>query len=625
LVKAMAANDTEQLVVELEARVAQFERNFKRANRTASDNWTAIENRSRLAARRVENSFNAAALRVGGSLKAMAGAFAGGFAIGGLSQLPQLVRQTVASTAEIADVADKIGVTTERLQELRFAADQSGVTANELDDAMAQFARRIGEAAAGSGDLAKILAANGVAIRDAEGNIRPLNDLLREYAELIRNAGSDSDRLALAVDAFGRSGDGMVNLLRDGTDGLDALTAQARTAGAVLGDDLVRAAADVDDKFAVLQARFDVFVKSSIIEFVGDVNTIMADLAGVGQAAADAWGRFEEIWNRIARISPEDAAKSKLRAELIRQAVTGDYGTDADYSLTFPQAPKGDRPGATSTPTIVPGARSGGGSRESAIDTIEREREKVDELIAALESERDLIGASEGEQRLAAELRRAGANATEEQRARIRELIPLIEAERAAHERAADRAAAVRDLGREGLGTLLHDLKDGASLADSLTRALDRLTDRLLDMALDGLFSAPAGGAVAGGGFLGWLAGLFGFADGGWTGGQRGKPRGIVHGEEFVVRAGPAARHRELLEAINAGVRVPALAGGPGVRAGGSITVAPTINVAVEGGSRGREADAALGKEIGAAVEDAVRATVIREIVRQKRPGGLLR
>lgn len=45
-----------------------------------------------------------------------------------------------------------------------------------------------------------------------------------------------------------------------------------------------------------------------------------------------------------------------------------------------------------------------------------------------------------------------------------------------------------------------------------------------------------------------------GFDTGGWTGnGMPGSAAGIVHGQEFVVRAGPAAAHRDRLEALNAG------------------------------------------------------------------------
>ena len=55
-----------------------------------------------------------------------------------------------------------------------------------------------------------------------------------------------------------------------------------------------------------------------------------------------------------------------------------------------------------------------------------------------------------------------------------------------------------------------------------------------------------------------------GFDKGGWTGnGGRLEPAGIVHKEEFVVKKGPAAKFRPLLEEINRG-RDPFLAAGVG-------------------------------------------------------------
>jgi len=45
-----------------------------------------------------------------------------------------------------------------------------------------------------------------------------------------------------------------------------------------------------------------------------------------------------------------------------------------------------------------------------------------------------------------------------------------------------------------------------------------------------------------------------GFDTGGFTGsGDRSKVAGVVHNEEFVVRAGPAEQYRPMLEAMNAG------------------------------------------------------------------------
>lgn len=50
------------------------------------------------------------------------------------------------------------------------------------------------------------------------------------------------------------------------------------------------------------------------------------------------------------------------------------------------------------------------------------------------------------------------------------------------------------------------------------------------------------------------IAGVKGFKDGGWTGyGATDKISGVTHGQEFVVKAGPAAANRAMLEALNAG------------------------------------------------------------------------
>ena len=52
------ATETEQLVVQLEARVTQFERAFQRANRTASDSWQRMERRGKQAESNINRMFN---------------------------------------------------------------------------------------------------------------------------------------------------------------------------------------------------------------------------------------------------------------------------------------------------------------------------------------------------------------------------------------------------------------------------------------------------------------------------------------------------------------------------------------------------------------------------------------
>lgn len=124
-----------------------------------------------------------------------------------------------------------------------------------------------------------------------------------------------------------------------------------------------------------------------------------------------------------------------------------------------------------------------------------------------------------------------------------------LDASQAEAVQSAERAASLR---RETIGGFVNDLRNGVDASEALSNALGRLADRMADMALDALFAPQAGGgaaplagllgAGAGGGtgllgtLLGGVGAFFGFASGtGNTGGRRGEPRGIVHGQEAVV------------------------------------------------------------------------------------------
>jgi hypothetical protein len=138
-------------------------------------------------------------------------------------------------------------------------------------------------------------------------------------------------------------------------------------------------------------------------------------------------------------------------------------------------------------------------------------------------------------------------------------------------DRAAEASARfIQDTAKGFLNDLRNGLERGKgffrSFADAAVNALNRIADKLMDQALRGLFGGGFFGGLFGGGFPsapgGGVGSFFGgglYQSGGWTGnGPVGAAAGIVHGQEFVVRAGPAAQHRQLLEAINSGRPVSA-------------------------------------------------------------------
>jgi hypothetical protein len=93
--------------------------------------------------------------------------------------------------------------------------------------------------------------------------------------------------------------------------------------------------------------------------------------------------------------------------------------------------------------------------------------------------------------------------------------------------------------GKDVFGGFISDLSKGKSLADSLADAISKIGDRLLDMAFDGMFSTKSSGAGGGiGALLGGIGKIFGIGHASGTantGGRRGQPAGVVHGQEAVI------------------------------------------------------------------------------------------
>lgn len=189
----------------------------------------------------------------------------------------------------------------------------------------------------------------------------------------------------------------------------------------------------------------------------------------------------------------------------------------------------------------------------------QRQANAVAELISRLREELSLLGASETEQRIANELRSAGAAATGEQRAAITALVEQIAAESEALEQSNELWERAEDA---IAGALDRIIVQGDSAREVLADLLKQLASSALRTGIDALFGA-ARSATAGGGtpFLSALLSNFG--------GARALGGPILPGRSYLV----GERGPELIVP-----RMPATVVPHGGGAGVSVTYAPTIH-----------------------------------------------
>lgn len=479
----------------------------------------------------------------------------------GLTALTRSIRSVVAESSELGKVADLLGVNVEALQELRYAAELAGVSQNAFDMALQRFTRRAAEAAQGTGEAKDALKELGIELTDSEGNLRPTEELLRDVADAFTKVENASERVRIAQKLFDSEGVRMVNMLRNGAAGIDDMTQKAREAGAVLDEDLVRAAERVDDRFATLAKTVGTGFKTAVLEAVDAVDILLE--------------RFREVENRsiIGPIDRElDALALKSRAikesmashqeilsfdpndEAARQAMEA-HQRELDAILERYEALVARRQEfvqSQATPARGEGGGGGGGGDDDdkQADKLARITDAIRHRTEALRLEAETMGLSTHElerRRMAMELEQAmqsaGIPITEETRQQIDELadaygraavkVEEASAAQAEHRQRTQQSQQAAEQFAQTMSTALTDIvvrgKDASEVMKELAiKIAAAVVEALILAAIQAALGVPVGSAGGGSGG-GMFAGLFGARE---RGGPVQKGRPYVVGEK---------------------------------------------------------------------------------------------
>ena len=230
-----------QSVEALDREYADLERTLVRLRR-AQERWNAAA----AASRRVGATWGAMVSDIGRKARTMSVAVgAAGAAIFGVASSTAVLGDNVAKTA------DKIGIGIEALQELRYGAERSGVATATFDTALEKMQKNLGEAVTGTGTAKDALDQLGLSAADLV-EMSP-DEALGVIADAMGGVATQAEKAAIANDLFGRSGVGLLNMLRDGSRGLTALRDDARRTGYVLSEEAARDAEVFQDTLLDLQ------------------------------------------------------------------------------------------------------------------------------------------------------------------------------------------------------------------------------------------------------------------------------------------------------------------------------------------------------------------------------------
>jgi hypothetical protein len=167
----------------------------------------------------------------------------------GINAMRNFVGGLIMAGDELEESAAQLGVTTDALQELRYAAEQTsgqrGV--DGLRQGLTQLSQKALAASEGNATAARTFRSLGVNVTGADGRLRAMDAILGDVADGIQRTEGDTNRLGVASRLFGRGvGTALLPLLSKGSAGVAELREEFRALGGGLSRDAIEKAGRAD-------------------------------------------------------------------------------------------------------------------------------------------------------------------------------------------------------------------------------------------------------------------------------------------------------------------------------------------------------------------------------------------
>jgi len=179
-----------------------------------------------------------------------------------------LVFNAADAAAQLVDLSTKTGISTTRLQELSYIGNQVGTSLDTITGAQARLVRTMAAANDGGKDQAKAFETIGVAVKDANGNLRDTQEVFAEVIDRLGEIENPAERDALAMEIFGKSAQELNPLIKAGSDELARMAEEAHEVGAVMDEDAVAGLEAFDDTMASIQAGIKGMLGTLAAEFL---------------------------------------------------------------------------------------------------------------------------------------------------------------------------------------------------------------------------------------------------------------------------------------------------------------------------------------------------------------------
>ncbi|MBE2211201.1 MAG: hypothetical protein IAE66_06300 [Xanthomonadaceae bacterium] len=268
----MSSRSLGQLTIDLLAKTFGFEQGMDKAARKAKSS----------------------AKDIGASLGSMAKAAGVGFIAAGTAAaagVAALTKQGLELMDHLDEMQAKLGIGTETLSKWGYAAKLSGTDLDSLSKGLAQLAKNMAAGMDSGSSKGKLFEALGIQLKDAQGNLRAVEDVLPELADRFKVLDNNATETALAMELLGKSGVDLLDFFSRGKQGLEDIGNELERFGGVVTPEAAAEAArfyDELDKLKTAGQGLGILIAGQLAPSLAESTSKLRELVTQGDLAANA-------------------------------------------------------------------------------------------------------------------------------------------------------------------------------------------------------------------------------------------------------------------------------------------------------------------------------------------------
>lgn len=278
----MAEKHLADLVVELQARGDKFEAALTRLEGQLGKTKTSVDSLTSS----VQGKFDA----LTGTIGKVQGAFAALSAVAGLGGLAAMAKQAVSAADDLGDMAEALGISTDHLQELQYAAKQMGSSSETMTAGIAKFQKTLADAIGGSREASDLFEQLGLNARELAS--LPLPEAMGKFADAIQNTSNQTQQLDFTTAAFGKGAVSLTAVLKQGGDALTEMRQEAHETGSVMQGELIASAGDLQNEFQKASGAITTQMQSALINIAPLLTSSAGLFATLAQQVGAATDKF---------------------------------------------------------------------------------------------------------------------------------------------------------------------------------------------------------------------------------------------------------------------------------------------------------------------------------------------